>query len=53
MDKRILIVDDEPYNILAMQLTMNRLNIKGLSKIVDRAYNGFEALNKVKQGLEE
>lgn len=30
--KRILMVDDEPFNILGMQITMNQLNIKGIAK---------------------
>ena len=42
--KRILIVDDEPFNILGMQMNLNNLEIKGLSQIIDRAYNGQEAL---------
>ena len=49
--KRILVVDDEPFNILGMQIIMNQLNINGLSKQVDRAYNGLEALNKVKDSF--
>ena len=48
-EKRILMVDDEPFNILGMQITMNQLKIKGLSKNVDRAYNGLEALTKVRE----
>lgn len=50
--KRILIVDDEPFNILGMQITLKQLKIRGLSQFVDRAFNGLEALKKVKQGLE-
>lgn len=46
--RRILIIDDEPYNILAMQMILNQMKIKGLSKVVDRAYNGMEAFTKVK-----
>ena len=38
--KRVLIVDDEPYNILGMEIKLSRLGIKGLQKFVDRAYNG-------------
>lgn len=49
--RRILIVDDEPFNILGMEITMKQLKIKGLSKFVDRAYNGLEAFNKVKEGF--
>lgn len=46
--RRILLIDDEPYNVLGMQLILNQMNIKGLSKVVDRAYNGIEAFTKVK-----
>ena len=31
---------------------ISRLKIKGLPKIVDRAYNGLEAFSKVKVSLE-
>ena len=50
--KRILIVDDEPYNVLGMQLAINQMNINDLSNIVDRAYNGLEAFSKVKDSFE-
>ena len=46
--KRILIVDDEPFNVISMLITIGRVGIKGLSSLVDRAYNGIEALNYVK-----
>ena len=34
-----------------MQLSLSRLGIKGLVRLVDRAYNGLEAINKVKYSL--
>ena len=34
-----------------MQLSLSRLQIKGLGCLVDRAYNGLEAINKVKESL--
>ena len=46
--KRILIIDDEPFNIVGLQLFISRLGIHGLVNQVDRAYNGLEGLNKVK-----
>ena len=46
--KRILVIDDEPFNVISMQLSFSSLGIKGLSSLVDRAYNGLEGLNKVK-----
>ena len=49
--KRILVVDDEPYNVLSIQLIMSRLGIKDIGRLVDRAYNGKEALKKVKDSL--
>ena len=51
--KRILIVDDEPFNILGMQMNLKNLKIKGLSQIIDRAYNGQEALSKVKDSFDQ
>lgn len=52
-EKRILIVDDEPYNIMGMQVNLSRVGIKGLIRKIDRAYNGSEALKKVISGLED
>ena len=46
--KRILVIDDEPFNVISMQLSLGRLGIKGLGTMIDRAYNGLEGLNKVK-----
>ena len=31
-----------------MQLSLGRLGIQGLGSLVDRAYNGLEGLNKVR-----
>ena len=44
-------VDDEPFNILGMQVIMNQLDINGLLHYVDRAYNGQEAFSKVKDAF--
>ena len=49
--KRILLIDDEPFNVISMQLTLNNLGFKGLGGLVDRAYNGLEGLTKVKEAL--
>lgn len=50
--RRILIIDDEPFNVIAIQLAISRVGMKGLSKYVDRAYNGLEALKKVKSAYQ-
>lgn len=44
-------MDDEPFNILGMQIILSQLEIKGLSNIIDRAYNGEQALEKVQEAF--
>ena len=34
-----------------MQLSLSRLGIKGISRLIDRAYNGLEAFTKVKDSF--
>ena len=38
--KRILLVDDEPYNIMGMKIVLHQSGIKNLMQFVDIAYNG-------------
>lgn len=47
LKKRILVIDDEPFNIISMQLTLSNMGIKGLGSLVDRAYNGQEGVEKL------
>ena len=49
--KRILVIDDEPFNVIGMQMSLSHLGISGLLELVDRAYNGLEGLKKVKNSL--
>ena len=51
MPKRILIIDDEPFNVISLQLSFSRLGIKGLGRLVDRAYNGLDGLNLAKDAF--
>lgn len=46
-----MIVDDEPFNVISMQLSLSRIGIKGISRLIDRAYNGYEALTKIKDSF--
>ena len=47
--KRILIVDDEPYNIMGLRvLLVQAANLHHLDSYIDQAYNGVEAVQKVK-----
>lgn len=39
-NRRILLVDDEPYNILGLKIVLQQCGIKNLMKIIDTAYNG-------------
>lgn len=38
--KRILIVDDEPYNILSLNVFLQQSGYKKILRIVDIAHNG-------------
>ena len=46
-NKRILIVDDEPYNIVGMKVLLPQASDVSILDYVDEAKNGREALNKV------
>ena len=48
-NKRILIVDDEPYNIVGMKVLLPQASDVSILDYVDEAKNGREALNKVVQ----
>ena len=50
-NRRIMIVDDEAYNILAMKLIINNSQNNDLSGIIDIANNGLQALNLVKDAV--
>jgi YesN/AraC family two-component response regulator len=39
-NRRILIVDDEPYNILGLKIVISQSGIKNIMRIIDTAYNG-------------
>ena len=52
-NRRILIVDDEPYNILGMQIVLNQSGYKGIKHLVDTAHNGEIAYNLVKKAFIE
>lgn len=52
-NKRILLVDDEPYNILGLKIILQQSGIKNLMQLVDTAYNGLQALDLVKNAYEK
>jgi CheY-like chemotaxis protein len=52
-NKRILIVDDEPYNILGLKIVLSQSGFKNILNIVDTAHNGKQAIDMVEQALEK
>ena len=48
--RRIMIVDDEPYNILGMETMLKQTGFSNeIVKVIDKAFNGAEALKLVKR----
>jgi YesN/AraC family two-component response regulator len=47
-DRRILLVDDEPYNIMGLKIQLIQSGYKDIISYVDQAFNGLEAIQKVK-----
>ena len=52
-NRRILLVDDEPYNILGLKIVLQQSKIKNLMNLVDTAYNGQQAVDLVKNAYEK
>ena len=52
-NRRILIVDDEPYNILGMQIVLEQSGFKGMKHLIDTAHNGEIAYNLIKKAFSE
>ena len=50
-NRRILIVDDEPYNILALQIILQKSGYPQIKEFIDSANNGQEAVQKVKDAF--
>ena len=51
-NRRILIIDDEPFNLIALDVTIKCLKISGLDSIVDTAHSGSIALEKIEMGIQ-
>ena len=52
-NRRILIVDDEPYNLLSMKIILQQSGFKDLLDLVDQANNGLEAYRYVKEAFND
>ena len=53
LNSRILIVDDEPYNTLGLLVMIKQIGFGKAINIIDRAYNGLEAVEKVEALYQE
>lgn len=49
INRRILIVDDEPYNLIALKIMLSQCEIP--EDLIDRAYNGQEAYDMVQKAF--
>jgi CheY-like chemotaxis protein len=47
--RKILLVDDEPYNLIALKIMLNKCGIP--EDLIDRAYNGQEAFDMVQKAF--
>ena len=52
-NRRILIVDDEPYNLLTLKIMLPLASFKEINELVDEALNGQEAVQKVKKAYQD
>ena len=44
-------MDDEPYNIMGLKIILIQTEYPTITQIIDHAFNGQEALNKVKEAF--
>ena len=50
--RRILIVDDEAFNVIGLKTVIKTMGkFKGLSRLIDTAGNGKECIEKAKAGM--
>ena len=52
-NKRILVVDDEPYNLLGLQIIISQCGINDINSMIDTANSGLLALQLIKDGYRE
>jgi len=51
--KKILLLDDEPYNIEVLMSIFKSLKLRGFPNSIDCCYNGDDALKNLKQSIFE
>jgi CheY-like chemotaxis protein len=50
-NRRILIVDDEPYNQLGLKIMLSQAGYPWIEDFIDYANNGHEAIGKVEEAF--
>ena len=51
-NRRILLVDDEPYNLIALQIILQKSGYPFIQDSIDTANNGLEAVKKIEEAFE-
>ena len=51
-NRRILIVDDEPYNQLGLKIMLRQAGFSQIEEFIDEANNGHEAFEKVEEAFQ-
>ena len=52
-NRRILIVDDEPYNLMGLEVLLQQTGYKNIMQLIDKAGDGLEALQRVKNSVRD
>jgi CheY-like chemotaxis protein len=49
--KKILIVDDEPFNLIALEGLFRVIGLQKIEEKIVRCYNGLEAVNCIDEAI--
>ena len=52
-DWRLLLVDDELYNIMGLKILISQAGYESILSKIDHAFNGQEAIDKIKNSIKE
>ena len=52
-NRRIMIFDDEPFNLLGLTIILQQLGYSNIQSIIDSAYSGQQALDLVINAYKE
>lgn len=52
-NRRILIVDDEPYNLMGLEVLLQQTGYKNIMNLIDKAGDGLEAVQCVRNSVRD